>query len=233
SAFYGIIQNNTIFGNSAYCGGGFDECDYNSKILNCIIWGNTAVSDGAQLYDSNEPTYSCIQDWTGSGIGNISVNPKFGDPENGDYHLQPNSPCIDAGRYIDSLSYDFEGDLRGYDSTSEPRGDGSDFDIGTDEYIGAFSTADVIYTFDSSENGWSYVTIDHTLFYPPSSSREKVSVWDWALGIEMKDTTNSGNWQDVGCVGYGSWVSPFDIEYDMSKVYKTRWFITSTQSTEA
>ena len=31
------------------------------------------------------------------GEGSISANPRFVDPENGDYHLQANSPCIDAG----------------------------------------------------------------------------------------------------------------------------------------
>ena len=32
-----------------------------------------------------------------SSIGNISEDPMFVDPQNGDYHLQPGSPCIDAG----------------------------------------------------------------------------------------------------------------------------------------
>ncbi len=31
------------------------------------------------------------------GIGSISVNPRFIDPDNGNYHLAWNSPCIDAG----------------------------------------------------------------------------------------------------------------------------------------
>jgi len=38
--------------------------------------------------------------------------------------------------YIADLTKDFEGDPRGYDGTPEPRGDGSDFDIGADEYTG-------------------------------------------------------------------------------------------------
>jgi len=98
------------FGNAF--GGGLFDCD--GPITNCIIRNNVAEDGGDQLYESSTPTYSCIQDWTGSGIGNIDTNPFFADLGNGDYHLKsqsgrwdPNSeswvlddvtsPCIDAG----------------------------------------------------------------------------------------------------------------------------------------
>ncbi len=130
----GTMQNNTIYGNSASeLGGGLGKC--NGYIRNCIIWSNTAPSD-AQLFDSASPFYSCIQDWTAGGVGNISSDSQLVDPANGDFHLLPNSPCIDAGCYIADLAQDFEGDLRPYDGTSEQRGDGSDYDIGADEFIG-------------------------------------------------------------------------------------------------
>ncbi len=151
----GIIQNNIISANSARLGGGLRACDgtiqnntiwgnagqygglYGCKgyIRNCIIWLNSS-----QLYDCATPSFSCIQNWTGGGIRNISSDPLLVDPGNGDFHLQPNSPCIDAGRYIDGLIEDFEDDLRPYDGTSEPRGDGSDFDIGADEFSGTAPT---------------------------------------------------------------------------------------------
>jgi hypothetical protein len=73
-------------------GGGFYGS--NGPITNCIIWGNLA-SDGPQLYNSAEPNYSCIQDWSGGGEGNIDVEPQFA--LEGDYHLMPESPCLDAG----------------------------------------------------------------------------------------------------------------------------------------
>ncbi len=93
SRCHGSIINCTISGNTSnWNGGGMYECDGN--ITNCIIWGNSAVNSGDQLYRS--PTrYSCIQDWSGGGTGNISSNPDF--VGGGDYHLQPGSPCIDAG----------------------------------------------------------------------------------------------------------------------------------------
>jgi hypothetical protein len=128
---HGIIQNNTIWGNSALWAGGVYYCV--GTIRNCIIWQNAPWE---QVSDSVVPTYSCIQDWTGGGTGNISEYPEFIDPGNGDFHLRPFSPSIDAGRDIPGLTQDFEGDTRPYDGTSEPRGDGSDFDMGADEYAG-------------------------------------------------------------------------------------------------
>jgi len=91
----GTIQNNTITGNSAEVyGGGLMFCY--GTIRNCIIWGNTAPSD-AQVYDSNIPTYCCIQDWSGGAEGNIVEDPRFVDANAGDFRLSADSPCIDAG----------------------------------------------------------------------------------------------------------------------------------------
>jgi len=90
----GRIESNTITENSAeeQWGGGLFQCK--GAIANCIIWENTA-NGGAQLHGSSAPTYSCIQDWTAGGEGNISGDPQFADS---DYHLSHDSPCIDAGK---------------------------------------------------------------------------------------------------------------------------------------
>ena len=59
------------------------------------------------------------------GEGNIDADPLFVDPENGDFHLTVDSPCIDAGTLEGAPEFDFEGDPR-------PQGDG--VDMGADEY---------------------------------------------------------------------------------------------------
>jgi len=128
----GLIQNNTIYQNtSGFRGGGLSNCG--GTIRNCIIWQNTAPS-GPQIYGCSTPTYSCIQDWTGGGTGNITSDPELVDPANGDYHLKNTSPCIDAGRIVVELTKDFEGDTRPFNGTPISRGDGSNYDIGADEY---------------------------------------------------------------------------------------------------
>jgi hypothetical protein len=91
----GTVQNNTIVDNSADCGGGLWFCK--GAIRNCIIWGNFATVSGSQLHDSATPVFSCIQDWSERGNGNISSDPLFLDAAGGDYHLRDDSPCLDAG----------------------------------------------------------------------------------------------------------------------------------------
>lgn len=130
----GLIYNNTIVNNRTdTIGAGLLTC--NGTIENNILWGNEAAT-GPQIHQSTLPEYCCIQDWEGGGVGNISVDPQFVDPENGDFRLLPTSPCIDAGAYVSEVATDFWGDPRGLDGTLEPRGDGSNFDIGADEFLG-------------------------------------------------------------------------------------------------
>jgi len=150
----GIIQNNLIAGNVAPCGGAisFSNAVFRNNVVvgnaapgnhggglahlgtspytppggsisNCIIWGNTSPT-GAQVYDSVTPSHCCIQDWTGGGDGNISLNPQFvdrdgpdDDPntfEDNDYHLSAASPCIDAGTNEDWMNgaTDLDGNAR-------------------------------------------------------------------------------------------------------------------------
>ncbi|MHC4413255.1 MAG: BACON domain-containing protein, partial [Planctomycetota bacterium] len=86
----GTINNCTITSNSANYGGGLRNC--NGSISNCIIWGNNRT----QVSDSSIPSYSCIENWSGGGVGNITEDPVFvNEPNN--YHLSGYSPCIDAG----------------------------------------------------------------------------------------------------------------------------------------
>jgi len=93
----GRIQSNTIYGNSAGAqGGGLFRSGFGTGgVKNCILWANTAPV-GPQTADSAAPTYCCIQNGT-TGTGNISADPLFADPGLADFHLQPQSPCIDAG----------------------------------------------------------------------------------------------------------------------------------------
>ena len=82
------------------------------------------VDDGSVIYSNNLD----------------NETPSFVDPANNDYHLNPDSPCIDAG--MDAGVYDdFDGDTR-------PQGIG--FDIGADEYVGTSTIDDILKFFDDS-----------------------------------------------------------------------------------
>lgn len=109
-----IIRNCTIFGNGLR---GIWNNMVAPTISNCIVWDN-GTGDDDDLVGCTA-TYSCVQeDW--------DDDPLLGDPNNYDYHLDPNSWCVDVGDpngvYSGELDIDFG------DRTVGP------VDIGADEY---------------------------------------------------------------------------------------------------
>ena len=145
------ITNCTISENSADDGGGLCCVDSSPTITNCTISENSAAGEGGGLYcwGSSSPTITncilwgdhpeeitligrsptptltyCNIEGGWSGEGNFDLDPVFVDAENGDYHLNTGSPCIDAGTAAGAPDTDFEGD---------PRPMGGGFDIGADE----------------------------------------------------------------------------------------------------
>ncbi len=71
---HGNISNCALVGNYASHGSGIYDC-YGS-IGNCIIWQNGAGIK-EQVENCSIPVYSCIEDWTSGGVGNISSDPCF------------------------------------------------------------------------------------------------------------------------------------------------------------
>lgn len=156
------LINNTIVNNSADVGGGFYSNEASTPVFtNCILWGNTSITSGNQVFlfdTSSVPNfYYCnVQDgveafelngnsYSGSYQNSIDTLPLFvlpstgsGDGFNGlsaDWKLQSGSPCIDSGSPSTILSqYDIEGN---------PRISHCIVDIGAYEYQlpGAFTVA--------------------------------------------------------------------------------------------
>ncbi len=102
-----MIANNTIVGNHADYGGGILVDKGSVRLNNLILWQNK--DDDLFLKQTappTRPTYSNIQDGSFKGInGNISIEPNFVAPDQGNFHLQPKSACINSGTddmfYID------------------------------------------------------------------------------------------------------------------------------------
>ena len=108
------LINVTISNNSAVEGGGiYIENSSSMIIVNSILWNDSPN----EIHGSANAFYSDIQGgWTGEG--NINIDPFFVDPDNGDFHLQDNSTCIDAG----TAYFEWQGDII--------------VDLSPDEYIG-------------------------------------------------------------------------------------------------
>ena len=104
------IYNNIVVNNNAPSGGGIASLFYSVAVLDYNdVWNNVGGN------------YSGIT----PGAHDTSVDPLLVDPANGDFHLAPGSPCINAGDPANYPPTDFEGEVRP---------NGSAPDIGADEY---------------------------------------------------------------------------------------------------
>jgi len=95
-----MLNCNTLTGNSAgIVGGGIAaSASSSAKIINTIVWENTAPTNPQiDLISGGVTIAYCNIQGGYSGTGNINSNPRFRDPMNRDLHLMAHSPCIDAG----------------------------------------------------------------------------------------------------------------------------------------
>jgi hypothetical protein len=110
-----LIINTTFTNNLGNSGGGIHSATGLARLFNCIVWGNTVDDFGGP--DLPVVTHSDVPA-TIAGEGNISADPQFTDPEEGEYALLPTSPCIDRGDstvIAENFFYDLAGNLRGRD----------------------------------------------------------------------------------------------------------------------
>jgi len=94
-----IIVNCVVYGNKTGLNGGrwgaaFIEKYTKLTMINSIVWQNS--SSGSEDWTWQNAAYCDIQGYIG-GTGNINSSPRFIDPLFRDFHLLPDSPCIDVG----------------------------------------------------------------------------------------------------------------------------------------
>jgi hypothetical protein len=133
-----VVTNCTFSGNTAsmYAGGIFSGGNLPSTLIatNCILWGDSPGELAHSQGSTMTVTHSNIQGSLYPGAGNMHVDPLFRDAAVADFHLLPESPCIDEGsnEAEDLPDYDFEGDPRIVDGD----GDGTAVaDMGIDEVL--------------------------------------------------------------------------------------------------
>jgi hypothetical protein len=115
-----VLANDTFTLNTGALSGGALSYDAESggslTLGNCILWNDSSEIGGKPdtvLYSDVEGGYS------GPGLGNLNVDPRFVAPKKGDFRLQNNSPCVDAGSSTvpDFVPWDIQGRPR---DTSAP-----------------------------------------------------------------------------------------------------------------
>jgi hypothetical protein len=96
-------------------GAGDPQFPVDVEVVNSILWGNGFIDyacDGGHPTVSCSLAYSDVENGDTAGTGNISADPLFLDPSNGDYHLSIGSPAIDAGTAANAPADDLEGSAR-------------------------------------------------------------------------------------------------------------------------
>ena len=83
----------TMSTNTGNSGGGGAR---NGTVQNCIAYYNRGGTDVSRNLSGATVSYSCSTPLA-AGEGNVTNAPLFVDPVGGDYHLQPESLCIDGG----------------------------------------------------------------------------------------------------------------------------------------
>ena len=130
-AFICTLNNCTLIGNSAnYSGGGVGASlpffATLSRLNNCIVYYNVAGQEGDNFDSRSELNGSCTTPLPPSGQGNFENRPRLLNLVGGNFRLQPDSPCINAG--LNAYTTD------GIDLDGNPRIVGGTVDVGAYEF---------------------------------------------------------------------------------------------------
>jgi predicted outer membrane repeat protein len=227
-----VFAGNTATDASYGCGGGMMNSNWSSPtVANCTFYNNAATASGDGLHNDWNATPAVVNSilWDGgtdeiysangaaptvnycdiqgeyAGTGNINADPLFVDPSSVDFHIQPASPCIDAGS--DSVIYvgihDFDDEPRVLDGD----GDGTaTVDMGADECL-AQVWVDNDYcdgcendghtwdfdAFDTIQEGVDAVFNGGTINVHPGEYTEVITIVDKSLTV----ASVSGDWHDT------------------------------------
>jgi parallel beta-helix repeat protein len=214
------VLNSTIVNNHSGIATGTGMVSYetgSATIKNCILWGNGY--DLAGESSNFTVTYTDIE-FGYQGEGNISSNPMFVDPENGDYHLNDYSPCVGAGTAEGAPDTDLEGNPRPTPTSSNPD-------------MGAYENALAVPDMPPSDLPLKPIRLTNTIAGPDIAASEAgriAVVWSndsnpyLQYGIYYTQKTPGGSWSASELITSGSGVvGDPQIGYDQEETLHVVW----------
>ena len=126
------------------------------------------------------------------------------------------SPCIDSGVFIASVTYDFVGNLRGFDGSSLTLVDGSDYDIGAYEYVGSATSTP---TPTTAQSTFTPTPINNTPTITPTYLPGDFDENHLVDTIDLLEIICSGNNQDSNCAMTGD----TQIDYKDISLFSIWW----------
>ncbi|MBA7664457.1 hypothetical protein ES703_72518 [subsurface metagenome] len=201
------LVNCTFWGNSAVSSGGamYNKYTYggiSARLTNCILRGDTPDEIGLYYSYMGLPliTY-CDVEGGWQGEGNIDADPCFVNPDSNDFHLRPESFCIDIGDNNsippDTTDLDADGNTTEsipFDLDGNPRVIGGRVDMGAYEF-------NHIPVADAGEDQTAYawidgiaeVTLDGSGSYDPDGQPLSY-LWSWTVdGNTMTKISTDGD----------------------------------------
>jgi predicted outer membrane repeat protein len=166
------LINNTITQNYSYNTSALyiaiPETTGSFHIYNSIFWGNTSSGDFKDIYiegygqelTAHNNIFSDAKALWSDASNNRDIDPLFFDPDNNDFHLKPNSPCINAGNPNAP-------ELPEFDLDGNPRTDIPD--------IGAYEFTDNAQHPADTDNNW---TIDASEFQTYNTHWQAGKLWN-------------------------------------------------------
>jgi hypothetical protein len=222
-AYGGTISHCTVYGNYAafdpYGGGGYAGGVNNADVKDSIMYHNVADTGGDNVALGTF-TNCCCPDLSVSD-GNITNNPLFMDTHGspGNFHLQTNSPCINAGKNTF--------DLEPTDLDGRPRLVGPKTDIGAYEFQ------------DTNTNNYLSWLHNHNLPTDISSDTkdpdaDRLTNWqEWRAGTDPTDASSvlkvlsaTGNASGINI----SWQSVTNVSYYLQRSTNLNAPFSSIQS---
>ena len=199
----GWLYNCTVVSSTATSGGGV-YVEGTTALTNCIVFYNSATTD--PNYQSGPAFSHCCTTPLPAGPGNFTNDPALMNPAAGDFHLQTNSPCINAG--INSAV------TSATDLDGNPRIAGGTVDIGAYELQVPASTI-------------SYVWLQQYALRTDGSADsldtdgDGMTTWqEWRAGTNPTNASSAlriSSTSVAGAVATVRWQSAIDVTYTLER----------------
>ncbi len=141
------------------------------------------------VFNPGRANYNGLPDQTGLS-GNISLDPKYFNRANLQFHIRPGSPVEDAGTSSGAPTTDFFGNPRFDDPNIAGRGDGSGYDMGAIEVQEVATSTIDLATFNVNGPTTGTPGMNATVNWTVKNIGSDAATGTWSDAIYLSDTPN-------------------------------------------
>jgi len=204
----GDVINSTFSGNSTgeYGTISIGQPTAYVDVYNSILWNDNIEYEFGGYVGNFNVVHSDIEGGWEGGTGNINSDPLFTDADNGDFTLQPGSPCIDAGTA--DTDNDWEDDITDYNGSAPDMGAFEYFVAGPTGLQFSIEGASVTLT-------WDPITDDNLINYSVERSTDSLFATDIVVNLAQENffTDDDLEWDTEYYYRVFALVGPYNSYY--------------------